>query len=74
MTSKGVVFTMQEAKRLWRIISSCKSKGESFVPSAKIMVGGFGLDRVTSKGDIHAGCHLVKYKEAKRMASELQFI
>lgn len=71
-TSKGIYLELSEAKKLWKLISLTKARGKPFVPKKTIWINHtFTLGKITAKGDLHAGCHLVPYAESERVAKIL---
>ena len=73
-TSKGITIGEQDARKVWRLASHVRKLGEAFVPKEYVDIAGFGLDKITAKGDVHAGCHSVPYEEIEYAAKGLGFI
>ncbi len=58
-TSWGVRVSLAEALPVFRLALRCASAGREFVPSHAHHVGGWTIDRITARGDVVAGCHLL---------------
>lgn len=71
-TSQGAMFPVPHAKKAWPYVRNCKRKGINWHTNGhKIKLGSFGIEEISSAGDVRAGCHFVKYEEVEAMARSL---
>jgi hypothetical protein len=74
-TSRGAVFPVDHGKKAFALITACRDKGREYVRNGHtIHLGNFAIDRVTSQGDVHAGCHFVVWPEIEHLARELGLV
>ena len=51
------------------VVERVKAKGEPWEANGQqIQLGHYSIDRITTAGDVKAGCHFVKYAEIQRVA------
>lgn len=72
-TSRGARFPLEDAKRAFPVIARARKSGASYTSFGRkaLPLGDFNVDKVTSDGHVHAGCHFVKWQEIERLAVEL---
>jgi len=72
-TSHGASIPIEEAPKLWSIVSRCKKKSEGFYLATMQIGNFFGLN-VTIKGDLMIGCHKISFEEISLTAKTLGYI
>lgn len=72
-TSMGAEFPVAHAKRAFKVIRKVKQAGDTYYRGSgpEIRLGNFTVDRIDPNGDVHAGCHYVKWDEIERIAGQL---
>lgn len=74
-TSQGASVPLDHAVKAFRFIKQVR---EAKTPWARnghtLHVGNFQIDRISAKGDIVAGCHLIAWPEVARIAAALDLI
>lgn len=74
-TSRGAVFPVEHGKKAFALIAMCREHGREYVRNGHtIHLGSFAIDRVSSNGDVHAGCHFVAWSEIEHVARELGLV
>lgn len=58
-TSRGARVALTEAIKATRIAIACRNTGKPYV--ARDAVGQYTLTKVTAEGDLHIGCHVIKW-------------
>lgn len=67
-TSWGIRVPLSEALPVFRLALRCAAAGREFVPERRHSVGGWTLDRITARGDVVAGCHVLTMAEQQDAA------
>jgi len=71
-TSMGVFFTVDEAMAIWPKIKEVRRSGIAWTSGARypeeLHVGSYHIDRIDHTGDVHAGCHHIKWEQVKSLA------
>jgi muconolactone delta-isomerase len=74
-TSRGAVFPVEHGKKAFQLIAMCREHAREYIRNGHtIHLGNFAIDRVTSQGDVHAGCHFVAWPEVEYVARELGLV
>jgi hypothetical protein len=72
VTSKGARFPVSHAVRGLRIVERVRATGQPYQRNGHtIHLGHYALDSIDKDGNVHAGCHFVKYEEIQRIAPAL---
>lgn len=71
-TSLGARFPVDHARLALRIITKVMESRQEYVKNGHtIHLGHYSLDRIEVDGTVHAGCHVVKWDEIKRLIPQL---
>jgi hypothetical protein len=72
-TSKGARVPILDGLKIIKLAEKCQAEKLEFYPPADFDrgIGRYNLDRIDSNGDVHAGCHHIKFDEIKRLSSLL---
>lgn len=71
-TSLGASVPLPHAIRAFRIIKTCKDRGQAWETNGhKIPVGHFQVDKIEPSGNIKAGCHYINWNEIELIAREI---
>jgi hypothetical protein len=71
-TSLGARFPVSHALHALGLIRKIRECGREYVrDSHTIHLGHYAIDRIEPDGTVHAGCHVVKWDEIERIASQL---
>lgn len=71
-TSLGARFPVSHARLGLAFIRKVRESGLEYVRDGHtIHLGHYIIDRVEQDGTVHAGCHVVKWEEIERIASQL---
>jgi hypothetical protein len=74
-TSKGVVFPVEHARRVWPILARLYASGGTYQRNGhSIHLGTYVLDSVDGQGTIRAGCHTITRAEVERFAKVLSLV
>jgi hypothetical protein len=74
-TSRGAVFPVEHGKKAFSLIVACREHAREYIRNGHtIHLGNFAIDRVSSNGDVHAGCHFVAWSEIEHVARELGLV
>lgn len=72
-TTRGAEFPLNQALAALPVIERCKSKGVEWKRNGhRVPLGHFQIDRISSDGDVVAGCHTVPYAEIMTAAARVQ--
>lgn len=74
-TSRGAHIPTSAARLVWDAVQCARATCEAleFNGAERPRLGEFTLNRVNDRGDIFAGCHVIRYEELARMAVTLGF-
>lgn len=67
-TSWGIRIPLKQALVAFRLARRCAKEGKEYIPSNRIEFGVFKLDRISDKGTIQAGCHILPLELQERAA------
>lgn len=68
-TSRGAQVPLHHARRVFRFVKACKEQGREWHSNgAQVRIGYYHLDKVTSAGDIKAGCHVLSWERIAECA------
>lgn len=71
-TSRGAEFPVDHAKRAWPLLVAIVKSGTAWERNGhKIPLGHFQIDKVSAKGTITAGCHIVVWEQVQAIAAKL---
>jgi hypothetical protein len=71
-TSLGARFPVSHALRALTFVRRAREAGQEYVHNGHtIHLGHYVIDRIEPDGTVHAGCHVVKWDEIERIASQL---
>lgn len=71
-TSRGASVPADDARRAITFIRAIKMRGASWARNGETCpVGQFQIDRIAPNGDIHAGCHFIKWNEIATLMTSL---
>lgn len=71
-TSRGAEFPVDHARRAWPIMVRIKARGTAWARNGEtVRLGPFQIDSIAVDGTITAGCHVLPWNEAERMAALL---
>lgn len=71
-TSRGASVPADDARRAITFIRAIKMRGASWARNGETCpVGQFQIDRIAPNGDIHAGCHFIKWNEIATLMMSL---
>lgn len=77
-TSKGMKVTIDECKRLWKLICRWHENQNSFTSGERAITQGYSDSgwkiRAYLHDVLHAGCHSISYEEMRDLAIELKLI
>lgn len=74
-TSRGAAIPVDQAPALWRVIERQRGLAQDLIfPGEGQRLGVYRLTRIDGNGDIHVGCHHIKYDELRLMAQKLGYI
>jgi len=68
-TSEGAAVPVDHARRIWPVITRCKSTGQAYHRNGHTEhVGHFTVDAIDADGNMVAGCHRIGFAEINRIA------
>lgn len=72
-TSRGAQFPIKDGMRAFDMIKMVRARGVVWTspPESTVRLGNFKVDKVEPNGDVHAGCHFVKFEQVERVAKQL---
>jgi len=71
-TSLGARFPVSHARRGLAFIRKVRESGQEYVRDGHtIHLGNYAIDRIEADGTVHAGCHVVRWEEIKRITPQL---
>jgi hypothetical protein len=71
-TSRGAVFPVEHARKGLALVRAVIARGEEWKTNGHTChLGHYQIDRITAKGTVHAGCHVVEFAEIERIAEQL---
>jgi hypothetical protein len=71
-TSLGATVPLAHAVKAFGFIKLLRERGEAWQRNGKtVRVGHFQVDSIAPNGDIHAGCHFIKWEELARIAAAI---
>lgn len=75
-TSKGIKLSFEEGKRLFNIVNKVKGQKENFTPVNRALKVNnyYSVDYISTKGDLKAGCHFIKWEEIQETAKNLNWL
>jgi hypothetical protein len=74
-TSRGARFPLEHAKLAFRVVARQKDRGEAWHRNgATVQLGSFHIDSISPEGDVHAGCHFVKWPAIEHAARVLGLV
>jgi hypothetical protein len=72
-TSLGARFPIPHALLALAFVRQVRASGREYVRNGRsVHLGHYAVDRVNPDGTVHAGCHVVKWKEIKHIAPQLE--
>jgi hypothetical protein len=70
VTSRGVKVPLTHAVALLAVVRRCVERQSEFVRNGhNIRIGVYHVDRISTDGDLTAGCHFIKYAEIERIGA-----
>lgn len=73
-TSRGARIPMAHAVRGLKFVRMVVSRGEDWQRNGHTFhLGHYSLDRVEACGTVHAGCHVIEYREIQRIAPQVEY-
>ncbi len=69
-TTRGARVPLSAAILVFKLAAQVRARGEA-MPFLGRRIGHYPLDRIDADGTIHAGCHVIEWDEAERLAHEL---
>lgn len=73
-TSKHVKIPAEQVRHVWVAVSWCEQKKEQWSANGQqIRAGIYYISRITTDGDLIAGCHTIRFEECKAAAIQLGF-
>lgn len=76
-TSKGMKISIDECKRIWKLVCRWHKNQSSFTAGERAITMGYGSGwdiRAYLHDILHAGCHSIAYDEMRDLAIELKFV
>ncbi len=71
-TSLGAFLSVEEALAIWPKVKEARRSGINWTSGGRypeeLKVGAYQVDRIDYTGDVHAGCHHVKWAQVKMLA------
>ncbi len=74
-TSLGARFPVEHAVRGLALVRQVRDSGQEYVHNGHAFhLGHYIIDRIEADGTVHAGCHIVSWKEIERIAPHLSAV